>query len=321
MALLSLDSVEKTFTSGDRTRVVHAVRNVSLTVNRGSSIGIIGESGSGKSTLGRLGVGLLQPDEGTVLFDGVDLGRLSARDLRRMRRSFQVVFQEPLGSLDPRMRVASIVEEPLVIHERRLSKHDRRARVREALDQVGLAPSVAERRPRELSGGQQQRVGIARAIVTRPELLLLDEPVSSLDLSVRALILNLLKDLQDELELTYLFISHDIETVRFFCTETAVMLRGSILEIGRTAAILEEPQHPYTRALLSSRLSPDPRVQFPRYELQRDATPTASASELCPLVGRCPVELPRCSVEPVGLRRVGGEHRSACFHVPEDDAA
>ncbi len=260
MSLVEVRDVHKTFPSRQRGGApVQALRGVSFTVAEGETLAIIGESGSGKSTLGRAVLRLLEVDSGTVSFDGKDLGAMDRKELRAQRAEMQVVFQEPYESLNPRMSIESIVAEPLQIHRSELDKSATRRLVREAMDRVGLPVSSLSRLPGELSGGQQQRVGIARAIVSRPRFVVLDEPTSSLDLSIRAQILALLAELQQDLGLAYLFVSHDMHTVEWVSDRVAVMYLGEFVEIGPTAKVFGEPQHEYTRTLLSARLSADPR--------------------------------------------------------------
>ena len=316
MVLVRVGDVRKSF--DQRGRRVHAVNGVSFAIDEGETLGLIGESGSGKSTIGRLVLRLLVPDSGRVEFAGIDLASLSGQALRRLRSDLQVIFQEPLESLDPRMRVGAIVEEPLLVHRRELGRAERRRLVAEVLEEVELGVAYAGRRPGDLSGGQQQRVGIARAIITRPKFIVLDEPTSSLDLSVRAAVLDLLGRLQRELGLSYLFISHDIATVRHFCNRTAVMYRGVIVEIGPTSRVLQQPRHPYTRALLSATPSPDPDERTEHYPLRVELVNATELSPGCPLCGRCPLEIPACSEAPVPLAAVDGEHAVACIRTVAD---
>jgi ABC-type microcin C transport system duplicated ATPase subunit YejF len=254
MPLLELTSVSKTFQTAAGL-AVDAVADVSLSVEPGETLGLIGESGSGKSTLGRIALGLLSPDSGQVVFNGRDLGQLSPPELRQMRSRLSVVFQEPYEALDPRQRVGATVGEPLLVHARKLSRRDRDRVVRSTLEEVGLPAEYADRFPRELSGGEQQRVGVARAIITRPRLVVLDEPTSSLDLSVRAQVLLLLRELQKNHQLAYLFISHDIHTVEYMSGRIAVMRGGKVVESGDSATVMRHPEHEYTQTLLASALS------------------------------------------------------------------
>lgn len=230
---------------------VRAVDDVSLDIHAGETLGLVGESGSGKSTLGRLVLRLIEPTSGSLHFAGRDLVAASQGEMRRLRRDMQIIFQDPFGSLDPRMNVEDIISEPLVIHES-ISLTARRTRVAELVRAVGLDQSVLPRFPHEFSGGQRQRVGIARALALRPKFIVADEPVSALDVSVGAQIVNLLTQLQREFGLTYLFISHSMPVVRYLATRIAVMYRGKIVEVGDTQQITEQPQHPYTRSLLEA---------------------------------------------------------------------
>ncbi|HWK26414.1 MAG TPA: ABC transporter ATP-binding protein [Solirubrobacter sp.] len=316
MSLLKLEGITKTFTSpGGRT--VYAVNGVDLEIEEGETVGLIGESGSGKSTVGRLAIRLLEPDAGTVTFAGRELGGLAPRALRRARSEFQIVFQEPFESLDPRLTIAAIVAEPLINFSPALGRAERRTRVLEALEAVRLPAAFADRHPGDLSGGQQQRVGIARAIVARPRFVVLDEPTSSLDLTVRAAMLELLADLQETLGLAYLFISHDIQTVRYFCRRTAVMYLGRIVELGTTQQVIEAPKHPYTQALLSATLSVDPDERPPHYPLRGDIPNPTQLPPGCPLVGRCPLAIPECEAAPIALSAVGDGHLAACLRAGE----
>ena len=237
--------------------VVRAVDDVSFSIDKGETFGLVGESGSGKTTTGRCILRLIEPTTGEVLFDGRDVLRLSRGDLRRARRDMQIVFQDPYSSLNPRMRADEIVEEPLVIHKLG-SKAERRERVKQLFALVGLNPDHLRRYPHEFSGGQRQRIGLARALALNPSLIIADEPVSALDVSVQAQVVNLLMELQQRLKLTYLFIAHDLRLVEHICSRVAVMYLGRIVEMGETAKLFASPQHPYTRALLSAIPVPDP---------------------------------------------------------------
>ena len=235
---------------------VRAVDDVSLDIQEGETLGLVGESGSGKSTLGRLILRLLEPTSGALVFDGVDLLQASGSELRRLRRDMQIIFQDPFGSLDPRYRVEDVIAEPLILHRKimreSLGRDARRQRVRELLRAVGMDESAMARYPHEFSGGQRQRIGIARALALRPKFIVADEPVSALDASVGAQIVNLLQQLQRDFGLTYLFISHSMPVVRYLSTRIAVMYQGKIVEIGSTEQITVQPQHPYTRKLLAA---------------------------------------------------------------------
>jgi ABC-type oligopeptide transport system ATPase subunit len=261
MPLLTVRNLVKEFSRGrgwwDRPGVVRAVDGVSFDVEPGETFGLVGESGSGKTTTGRCILRLVEPTSGEVRFNGRDVLGLRADELRRARRDMQIVFQDPYSSLNPRMCVRRIVEEPLVIHKLG-TKGERRDRVAELSRLVGLDPAHLDRYPHEFSGGQRQRIGLARALALNPSLIVADEPVSALDVSVQAQVVNLLMDLQERLELTYLFIAHDLRLVEHICGRVAVMYRGRILEMGPAAALFSHPAHPYTRALLSAIPVPDP---------------------------------------------------------------
>jgi oligopeptide transport system ATP-binding protein len=246
--------------------VVRAVDDVSFSIEKGETFGLVGESGSGKTTTGRCILRLIEPTGGEVLFDGRDVLKLSRGDLRRARRDMQIVFQDPYSSLNPRMRVSDIVEEPLIIHKLG-SKAERRERVLQLFGLVGLNPDHLQRYPHEFSGGQRQRIGLARALALNPSLIIADEPVSALDVSVQAQVVNLLMELQARLKLTYLFIAHDLRLVEHICSRVAVMYLGRIVEMGDTPKLFATPQHPYTRALLSAIPVPDPDAQRHRIVL------------------------------------------------------
>jgi len=291
-----------------------AVSGVTFVVEQGETLGIIGESGSGKSTLGRIAVGLIAPDEGAVEFDQVDLTMLSAPALRALRAHMQVVFQEPQESLDPRMRIIEIVQEPMEIHRRDLGRHERQAEAEQALRRVELHESLWNRRPSQLSGGEQQRVGIARAIVSHPRLLLLDEPTSSLDLSLRAGILQLLLDLRAERGLTYVFVSHDMTTIEYLSNRIAVMYRGHIVEEGPAEKVVNDPAHPYTRQLLAARLSIDPR---PRTAARAPVVNREGSHERsrCVFYHRCPAAIADCTSSAIPFVDLGDGHRAACIRA------
>lgn len=253
MPLVEIQNVSRVFYRRDGTQL-RAIDGVGLSVRRGTALTIIGESGSGKSTLARVVLGLHKPNEGRVIFDGIDITSLDKNAMCKLRARIGVVFQEPYESLNPRMRIGNIIEEPLTIHRPDMPRAERSRRVTEMLREVELDPQVASRYPAALSGGQQQRIGIARALIGEPDLVVLDEPTSSLDLSVRAQILTLLKRLQQARGLSYLVITHDIASVEHFSDDVAVMYRGRIVEQGTTDQVINHPQEPYTRQLLSARL-------------------------------------------------------------------
>jgi oligopeptide/dipeptide ABC transporter ATP-binding protein len=325
-ALVDVQALEKTFVQGrsglfDRARQeVKVVDQVSFDIARGETFGLVGESGCGKSTIARCILRLLEPSGGHVFFDGSDLAARSRTDLQRLRRRMQIVFQDPFTSLDPRMSVEAIVDEPLVIHGVQ-SRSERATRVQEMLDLVGLTAEQAMRRPHEFSGGQRQRIGIARALVLHPEFVILDEPVSALDVSIQAQVLNLLRALQEQLQLTYLFIVHDLTIAEYFCDRLAVLYLGRVMELASREAIFREPMHPYTVALLSAVPIPDPRSQRRRERLiiSGEATSPGSAPAGCRFRSRCPIGRDRelCSrVEPPLSEQTPG-HWVAC-HFSEE---
>jgi peptide/nickel transport system ATP-binding protein len=294
---------------------LRAVDDVSLTIEPGRSLGIVGESGSGKSTLARLVMMLEPPDSGSVRFDGAELTSLPAAALRRLRRRFQMVFQDPYGSLDPRQRVGRIVAEPLDVAEPDLPRTERAARIATMLDAVGLPADAAARYPHEFSGGQRQRIALARALVTRPALIVADEPVSALDVSVQAQVLNLMMDLQERHGVTYLFISHNLAVVEHVADEVGVMYRGRIVEQGPSEALFTRPAHPYTRALVDA--IPDPTAPM-RREIR--AVPRDDGDGMtggCAYAPRCPRAQERCRVETPALREIATGRRAAC-HYPGD---
>jgi peptide/nickel transport system ATP-binding protein len=291
--------------------MIHALDDVSLRVRSGETLGLVGESGSGKSTLGRCALRLMPPTAGEVLFDGRNLAALGKGELRRLRRSMQIVFQDPFASLNPRMRIASILAEPFEIHER-LSRGEIRGRVRDLLREVGLPEDALGRYPHEFSGGQRQRIGIARAVALRPKFIVADEPVSALDVSVGAQIVNLLADLQQQLGLTYLFISHSLPLIRHVSTRIAVMYLGRIVEIGPAEAIFGRPMHPYTRLLHASTPGAGHDAGPPK-----DAVATEPPSAIRPPSGcrfrtRCPLAEARCAEETPALRELAAGHFAAC---------
>jgi len=291
---------------------------VSLTIARGETLALVGESGAGKSTLARCVVRLEDPDGGRILYAGQEIGRLRGTALRRWRRHVQIVFQDPHGSLNPRMRVGTAVREPLEVHGiARGPGAD--ARVAELFREVGLDPDYRRCYPHELSGGQRQRVGIARALAVSPELLVLDEPVSALDVSVQAQVLALLRDLQARRGLTYLFVAHDLAVVRQMADRVAVMYLGRIIEEAPAERVFADPRHPYTRALLAAVPVPDPNAPRPRLVLRDDAPLAGKPAPACPFYPRCPDprRTDRCKVNVPQLREVGPAQRAACHFADE----
>jgi oligopeptide transport system ATP-binding protein len=298
---------------------VQAVRGVSFAIGQGEILGLVGETGSGKTTVGKCVVRLLNPSAGTVRFDGQDITRIPRRKLRQLRARIQMVFQDPYSSLDPRMTVAQIVTEPLRAHTAE-SRTQRRARAARAIERVGLPTEVLQRLPHELSGGQRQRVGLARALVLEPQLLIADEPVSALDVSVRAGVLNLLAGLQRSMGFSCLFITHDLSVAEFLCDRVAVMYLGEIVEIGSRDELFADPRHPYTQSLLAAAPVPDPVRQRQRSGVRLAGEPASNVAPPlgCGLHPRCPLADERCAAEVPAFTLVSASgHGVGCHRVAE----
>ena len=298
---------------GRARRIVRAVDGVSFAIATGQTLGLVGESGCGKTTVGRTILRLIEPDAGRVTLGGTDVLGLGARELRALRRRMQIVFQDPYGSLNPRMTVQQTLAEPLAIH-RLAAGPEAERRISSLLEEVGLDPAFAPAYPHELSGGQRQRVGIARALSVEPQFLVLDEPVSALDVSVQAQVLNLLAELQRKRRLTYLFIAHDLAVVKHIADHVAVMYLGKIVEQAPATVLYAGPRHPYTTSLLSAVPVPDPKAQRQRIVLQGDVPSPATPPSGCPFHPRCPhpKKSSRCGIEPPALREVAPGQFAAC---------
>jgi oligopeptide/dipeptide ABC transporter ATP-binding protein len=296
---------------------VHAVDGVSIRVRQGETLGLVGESGCGKSTLGRLMLRLIEPTFGRVIFDGQDVTQLSQRDLRPLRRRMQIIFQDPYSSLNPRMTVREVVGEALRIHRLARTRADEDARIVQLLERVGLRPDAMDRYPHEFSGGQRQRIGIARALAVEPEFLVCDEPVSALDVSIQAQIVNLLVSLQETMGLAYLFVSHDLRVVEHVSHRVAVMYLGKIVEQASSEDLYERPRHPYTRALLAAAPQPDPERKRVRLVLEGDIPSPIDPPSGCAFHPRCPrVVKGTCDREVPRLDELGGGtgHKVACWN-------
>ncbi|WP_188455804.1 ABC transporter ATP-binding protein [Virgibacillus oceani] len=298
---------------GRKRSFIKAVDDVSFTINKGETLGLVGESGCGKSTTGRLIMSLLELTEGQIYFEGNQISNLTNNQIRNTRENFQMIFQDPYASLNPRMKIRDIINEPLIIHG--YNKGDRMNRITELLEIVGLSAYHADRYPHQFSGGQRQRIGIARALAINPKLIIADEPVSALDVSIQSQILNLLKDLQKSFNLTYLFIAHDLSVVEHISDRVGVMYLGKIVEIADKETLYKNGQHPYTKALLSAVPIPDPKLKRERIILNGDIPSPANPPSGCTFHTRCPLATEICKQEVPKLRQIGEGHSVSCHLV------
>ncbi|ETI66748.1 ABC transporter ATP-binding protein [Neobacillus vireti] len=295
---------------GGKKSFVKAVDDISFTIKKGETLGLVGESGCGKSTTGRMLMRLLDPTEGQILFEGNEISSLNDNQIRDMRKEFQMVFQDPYASLNPRMKVSDIIAEPLIVHG--YPKEKREERVQHLLEVVGLNAYHADRFPHEFSGGQRQRIGIARALAVNPKLIVADEPVSALDVSIQSQILNLLKDLQEEFNLTYLFIAHDLSVVEHISDRVGVMYLGKIVELADKDNLYKEPLHPYTKALLSAVPVPNPRLKRERIILTGDIPSPSNPPSGCTFHTRCPFAMEECKKVVPQLKEISNRHFVSC---------
>ena len=314
--LLSAENLVKRFPirGGTLNRVVNyvqAVNGVSFTVRRGEVLGLVGESGSGKTTIGRLVLRLEEATAGKVIFDGTNILELPKKEMRRFRKRMQIIFQDPYASLNPREKVRTVIGHALALHSIG-TPESRRERAAELVEQVGLSPDQLDRFPHEFSGGQRQRVGIARALAVNPDFLVADEPVSALDVSIQAQVINLLSDLKDQLDLTMLFIAHDLAVVEHICDRVAVMYLGKIMELAPSSPLYNNPNHPYTEALLSAVPVPEPGHQQKRTVLSGDIPSAINPPSGCVFRSRCPRAEAICATETPELKQIGPDHFSAC---------
>jgi oligopeptide/dipeptide ABC transporter ATP-binding protein len=314
--ILELSNVRKEFHTSSSKRAIVAVDNISLKLEKGKTLGIVGESGSGKSTLGRLMLRLIEPSAGEIKFDDVNLLNLKNTELRKMRSKMQMIFQDPMSSLNPRMSIRQLISEPLEIHKN-LKASEQNFAVEEIITKVGLEVSALDKYPHEFSGGQRQRISIARAVINNPSLVVADEPVSALDVSIQSQILNLLMDLRNDLNLSFVFISHDLSVVRHIADEVAVMYLGNIVEIAPADQLFQNPQHPYTQALISAIPQVEKEKRVSRMILKGDIPNPADAPSGCNFHPRCPIAIDKCSSITPALKITGTQHLTSCHLVNE----
>lgn len=292
--------------------LLHAVDDVSFQVERGKTLGVVGESGCGKSTLGRTILRLIEPTEGEIIFEGRNIERLNARSMRELRRDMQIIFQDPFSSLDPRKTVSQIISQPIRLYKIARSRREIDQEVQRLMDLVGLAPRLMNAYPHELDGGRRQRIGIARALAANPKFIVCDEPVSALDVSIQAQILNLMKDLQEQLGLTYIFISHDLSVINYFSDHIAVMYLGKVVESADVNELFENPMHPYTKALLAAKPIPELTERQERVLLRGEITSPVNLPDECRFASRCDFSCPACRERDPSLAQAGPGHYVAC---------
>jgi oligopeptide/dipeptide ABC transporter ATP-binding protein len=309
--ILEIKNLRKEFTNKTTKKPIVAVDNISLSLERGKTLGIVGESGSGKSTLGRIMLRLVEPTSGEIIFNQQEITNEKPSELRKLRSKMQMIFQDPMASLDPRMSVKELIQEPLDIHNIG-TKAERKKAVEEIAEKVGIAKSALEKFPHEFSGGQRQRISIARAVINKPDLIVADEPVSALDVSIQAQILNLLKELRREMNLSFIFISHDLSVVNYFCDEVAVMYLGNIVEYAPTSELFANPKHPYTQALISAIPEIDTENRAKRIILTGDVPNPADAPSGCHFHPRCPIAIASCATQTPSLKNYGTNHQVSC---------
>lgn len=310
--LIDVKNLKKYFPASEAGKVVKAVDDISFQIYKGETLGVVGESGCGKSTTGRLVLNLIEPTEGTVTFKGQELKGMHKKELRSLRRQMQIIFQDPYASLDPRKTVFQILSEPYKIHHKEMSRDEIYDRVAKLIECVGLRPEHIQRYPHEFSGGQRQRVGIARAIALNPEFVVCDEPISALDVSIQAQVINLMQDIKKEFQLTYLFISHDLRIIKHFCDRVMVMYLGNVVELGTREAIYEKRRHPYTRALLSAIPNIKNKDQEKRILLTGDIPSPVNPPSGCPFHPRCSSCMEICKREKPALRTMKDGTQVAC---------